>query len=331
MNHKRRLLAFAAGLSAVAVASVAGASTSSAAPTGATTLAAPAGKVTIWTDADRKPAVDRIASAWGTARRRRRRRPEGLREDPRRPQDRRRVDGSRRDRRCARPDGRARGQRPRAPALPVAHDAGAVPAVRAQRVLVRHGRQAPLRRPGRDREHRPGRQHEAREGAEELRRPAEAGPRVQAQEVGQPRHRRPAGQRRRRVPHVPVLLGPLRLRVRHEPRRQPRSVRHRPRRAAVPPQRQADRRLEQDRPRQREGRRQRGLDRVPHQAGGVLDPTARGTSTASRRRASASRSSRCRGSAVPRCRSSASRASWSRSSPRTTASRAPRRTSSATT
>ena len=70
MTHKRRLLAVFAGLSAVAVAAVAGATTSSAAaaPAGATAFTAPAGKVTIWTDADRKAAVDRVASAWGAAR-----------------------------------------------------------------------------------------------------------------------------------------------------------------------------------------------------------------------------------------------------------------------
>ena len=70
MSHKRRLRASAAGLSTVAVAAVAGATTSSAAaaPTGATALTAPAGKVTIWTDADRKAAVDRVASAWGAGR-----------------------------------------------------------------------------------------------------------------------------------------------------------------------------------------------------------------------------------------------------------------------
>ena len=41
------------------------------------------------------------------------------------------------------------------------------------------------------------------------------------------RHRRPAGLGRRRVPHVPVLLGSRRLHLRHQQGRQPRPVGHR--------------------------------------------------------------------------------------------------------
>ena len=69
---------------------------------------------------------------------------------------------------------------------------------------------------------------------DDVRGAAEVGSRVQGQEEGQPRHRRPAGRERRRVPHVPVLLGSLRLRVRQEQGRQPRPVRHRPREREVP-------------------------------------------------------------------------------------------------
>ena len=317
MNHKRRLLAFAAGLSAVAVASVAGASSSSAAPTGATTLAAPAGKVTIWTDADRKAAVDRVASAWGAAR--------GIdvdvvqkdfgkiRDDLKTVE---RGDRSRRDRRRARLDRRARGQRPRAPALPVARDAGAVPAVRARRVLVRHGRQAPLRRPGRDREHRPRRQHEAREGADELRRPRR---RRRSRSRGRSRGNLAIavqqGDERRRVPHVPVLLGPLRLRVRHEPRRQPRPVGHRrsTRRGSSATRRRSTRGT---RPASSTRRSTTAPPRrVPQGQGGLLDHRPVERRTASRRRASASDRPDAEDPAATRCRSSASRASWSRSSP----------------
>ena len=125
MNHKRRLLAFAAGLSAVALASVAGASSSSAAPTGATTLARRPARSRSGRTPTARPRSTAIASAWGAAR--------GvnvvvvqkdfgkIRDDL---QDGRGVDGSRRDRRRARLDGRARGQRPRAPALPVARRRG---------------------------------------------------------------------------------------------------------------------------------------------------------------------------------------------------------------
>ncbi|MFL5930515.1 MAG: extracellular solute-binding protein [Gaiellaceae bacterium] len=69
MKHKRRMFGLAAAVSAVALAAVAGATTGSAAaapsaaPNGAQHAAA--GKITIWADADRKAAVDRIASAWG--------------------------------------------------------------------------------------------------------------------------------------------------------------------------------------------------------------------------------------------------------------------------
>ena len=52
-------------------------------------------------------------------------------------------------------------------------------------------------------------------------------------------HRRPAGHERRRVPHVPVLLGPRRLRLRHQQGRQPRPVGHRRGEQGVPEEREA--------------------------------------------------------------------------------------------
>ena len=55
----------------------------------------------------------------------------------------------------------------------------------------------------------------------------EGGARRQEGEAPDLRHRRPAGLGRRRVPHVPVLLGSRWLRLRHQQGRQPRSERHR--------------------------------------------------------------------------------------------------------
>jgi arabinogalactan oligomer/maltooligosaccharide transport system substrate-binding protein len=68
MNTTRRIAGLVAALSIVALAAVVGATTSSAAAAPSAGTKAAAGKITIWTDADRKSAVDRVASAWGTAR-----------------------------------------------------------------------------------------------------------------------------------------------------------------------------------------------------------------------------------------------------------------------
>ena len=145
------------------------------------------------------------------------------------------------------------------------------------------------------------------------------------------RHRRPAGRRRRRVPHVPVLLGPRRLHLRHEQGRQPRPVGHRRREHDVPQERAADRQVEQGGPDQLEGRLLDRAERLPEGPGCRTGSPARGTSTRSRRPGSSSRSSRSRRSRRRRCRSSASRASWSRSTRRPTATTPRRRTSSRTT
>jgi arabinogalactan oligomer / maltooligosaccharide transport system substrate-binding protein len=67
MNLKRRLLGLVAAASVVALAAVAGATTSPAAAAPSAGEAA-ARTVTIWADADRKAAVDRVAGAWGRAR-----------------------------------------------------------------------------------------------------------------------------------------------------------------------------------------------------------------------------------------------------------------------
>lgn len=67
MNLKRRLLGLVAVASVVALAAVAGATTSPAAAAPSAGEAA-ARTVTIWADADRKAAVDRVAGAWGRAR-----------------------------------------------------------------------------------------------------------------------------------------------------------------------------------------------------------------------------------------------------------------------
>ena len=135
-------------------------------------------------DHDRKAAVSKVAGAWATLERRHRQgRREGLRQHPRRPRDGRCRRRTRRHRRRARLDRPARGQRPRAAALPERGDAGAVPRVRARRVLVRHRREEALRRPGRARERRPRRQHEAGQGAEDVRAARERGARVQEEEA----------------------------------------------------------------------------------------------------------------------------------------------------
>ena len=83
------------------------------------------------------------------------------------------------------------------------------------------------------------------EGAEDaghdLEKPALA---FKKKSAGNLAHRRPAGRGRRRVPHVPVLLGPRRLRLRHEQGRQPRPVEHRRGEQAVPQERDAHRQVE---------------------------------------------------------------------------------------
>ena len=84
-------------------------------------------------------------------------------------------------------------------------------------------------------------------------------------------HRRPAGLRRRRVPHVPVLLGPRRLRLRRQQGRQPRPVGHRRREPGVPEERDADRQVEQGRPDQLEDRLRDAQERVPEGQGRLLD------------------------------------------------------------
>ena len=153
--------------------------------------------VTIWTDADRKAAVDRIASAWGTAR--------GVN-----------VVVVQKDFGKIRDD-LGTVQADSAPDVIVgAHDwTGALaanglvvpitprtairdqfPAYTLDCVLVRHRREAALRRSRGRREHRPRRQHRARQGAEDLRGARVRRARLQEEEERQPRHRRPAGRGR---------------------------------------------------------------------------------------------------------------------------------------
>jgi arabinogalactan oligomer/maltooligosaccharide transport system substrate-binding protein len=73
MKSTRRITALVAALAATALAAVAG--IASAAPAGGTTASAPAGSsssaatsIRIWTDGDRKAAVDRVAGAWARSR-----------------------------------------------------------------------------------------------------------------------------------------------------------------------------------------------------------------------------------------------------------------------
>ena len=132
----------------------------------------------------------------------------------------------------ARTTGRARSRRTaRRSAVPELGEKKQFPQLRARRVLVRQGGEelygAPvaIEKSG----------SSSTRSSRRCRRPgpsSSGGARVQAQEVGQPRDRRPAGRERRRVPHVPVLLGPRRLRLRPEPRGQPRFFQHRRRNPA---------------------------------------------------------------------------------------------------
>ena len=129
---------------------------------------APASTVTIWSDADRKAAVDRIASAWGTAR--------GVnvvvvqKEFGKIRDDLKTVQAE------TAPDvivgahdwtGDLAASGLVLPLNPRRAVKAQVPAVRAERLLLRDGGQEALRRAGRDREHRPRRQHEAREGSDD--------------------------------------------------------------------------------------------------------------------------------------------------------------------
>ena len=223
----------------------------------------------IWTDANRAPAVTQLANAWASA--------NGAT-----------VKVVSKDFGSIRsslgtvaaadaPDvvlaahdwtGRARRQRPRAAAVSVGGGQGAVPEVHARRVLVRHRGQEALRHPGAGREHRAAREHEARpEDSDDVRAARVDGAGPQEEEPPRLRHLRPAGLRRRRVPHVPVLLGPRRLRVRREQGRQPRPVGHRSRQPGVPEEREADRQVEQGRPDQLEDRLLDVQQRLPEGPG----------------------------------------------------------------
>ena len=122
----------------------------------------------IWTDHDRLAAVTKVANNWASARGASvqvvQKQFGNIRNDLGTVAGRQRA---RRHRRRARLDRRARGQRPRRAAVPEQGDEEAVPELRARRVLVRHRGQAPLRHADRGREHRPDREHEARQGPED--------------------------------------------------------------------------------------------------------------------------------------------------------------------
>ena len=170
--------------------------------------------------------------------------------------------------RLDRPAGRERSRRA---ALPEQGRLGAVPEVHARRVLVRHRRQEALRHPGADREHRPAREHEARQGPDDLRAARERGARRQEEGAPLVRHLRPAGLRRRRVPHVPILLRPRWLRLRHQQGREPEPEGRRRREPDVHQELEADRQVEQGRPDQLEDRLLGLRQRVHEVADAVLD------------------------------------------------------------
>ena len=98
---------------------------------------------------------------------------------------------------------------------------------------------------------------------EELGRPGEARPRLQARRSQPHRPRRAAGIGRRRLPHVPVLLWPVRLHLRAQPGRRSQPERRRAREQGLPQERAHDRPVEPDRPHQREGGRQHRQERLP--------------------------------------------------------------------
>ena len=182
-----RKLRVAAGLAVSALVAVVAVSTG----TSATSQSA---KIVIWADADRVPAVTKVANAWAASK--------GVTvqvvqkqsgpDSPGSLHGRRRHRAGR-HRRCARLGRRAVGQRLDHPALAVSGDEEAVPRVRAQCVLVRDRDQEALRCSRRAREHRARHEHEAREGPEVVRRPREAGPRGEEEDEVSGRPRRAAG------------------------------------------------------------------------------------------------------------------------------------------
>ena len=158
MNSTWRITALVLAIATTALAAVAG--TASAAPAGGTSASATT--IRIWVGRGPEGRRRAVAGAWAPEpRRQRRRRPEGVRRHPHQPQH-----GHGRRRRPTSSSARTTGRASSPPAASSSRSARArrseaVPEVHARRVLVRHRRQAPLRRPGRGREHRPRGQHEA--------------------------------------------------------------------------------------------------------------------------------------------------------------------------
>ena len=219
------------------------------------------------------------------------------------------------------------------PLFPKQATLGAVPDVRARRVLVRHRGQAPLRRARRARERRPRREHEARQGADDVRAAREAGARLQEEEQRQPRHRRPAGRRPAtrttctRSSPVSAATSSARTRRATSTRRDI-GVANKTflKNAAMIDT------LEQVGPDQLEDRLRHRQERVPQGQGGLLGHRPVGVDTLKTEQSALPDRPGAGDQVQARCRSSASRASWSRSyAQRRTGSRARRRTSSAAT
>ena len=163
----KRISRLGTGLLAVAAALLLVAGPSAAAPS---KHQAAATTIRVWTDKDRKAAVEKVVGAWASSK--------GLSVEV--------VEKDfgkiRDDLKTVQPEtapdviigahdwtGQLAADGLVLPLFPSAATQGAVPGVRARRVLLRHRRQAPLRRPGRAREHRPRREHEARQGPDDLR------------------------------------------------------------------------------------------------------------------------------------------------------------------
>ena len=183
-----RRLRVAAGLAVSALVAVVAVSTG----TSATSQSA---KIVIWADADRVPAVTKVANAWAASEGRRPSRSSRSSSGPIRHELTTVAADTAPDVIVGAHDwvGELVGERLDHPALAVGGDEEAVPGVRAQRVLVRHRDQEALRRARRARERRAGHEHEAREGAEVVRRSREAGARGEEEDEGAGRPRRQQG------------------------------------------------------------------------------------------------------------------------------------------
>ena len=206
----------------------------------ATASGADATTIRIWTDKDRLAAVTKVANAWAASRARRSSRAEGLRSDPRQPEDRPGGDGPRVIVGAHDWIGELSANGSIVPLFPstATKQFPATPSTRSRTAAIKKlgapvagyrphdEHEAQSRPPGRSSRHRRSRRRRRRRRRSPF---------------------RPAGRGRRRVPHA-RLLGPLQLHLWQERRGQPRPVEHRHREPEVHEERRADRPVEQTRP-----------------------------------------------------------------------------------